>query len=337
MLRPLLISSIVPAAACVAAWLGLASPSLALAAGGSAGVAPPAWAYPVSKLPPPLAEVPDAQVPQRLPGTNVEYTKAQLRNLYAAPDWRPSERAGAPSMPPVVAAGRNPGVFACGYCHQPAGTGRPENANLTGLTRAYMTQQLADFKSGARKSTVAAMLPQALMARNAKNATDAELDAAAGYFASLPVRSLVSVVEAETVPRTEPRGWMLVALEGGGSEPIGQRIIEVPRDSVAVELRDPAVGFVAHVPPGSVERGRRLAADVSRGAPCTSCHGADLKGLADVPRLAGRSPSYLMRQLVDFVSGARNGPLAPPMVEVAKTLSEADMMALAAYAASLAP
>lgn len=323
-------------------WLGpallvaVAGPAHAQVPAGAATppVAPPSWAYPVSKLPPPIAELPDAQVPQRLPGSAASYSKAQLRNLYQAPDWRPEGRG---PMPPIVASGRNPGVFACGYCHLPSGTGRPENANLTGLTPAYIAQQIADFRSGARRSTVAAMLPQAVMARHAKNITEAEVDAAARYFAALPVRSLVTVVESATVPRAEPRGWMLVPVEGGGSEPIGERIVELPRDVEAVELRDPAVGYVAHVPPASIERGRRLAADAGRGAPCVSCHGADLRGVADIPRLAGRSPSYLMRQLVDFASGARNGAAAAAMVEVARTLPAPDMLALVAYAASLPP
>lgn len=297
-------------------------------------LAPPAWAYPVSRPPVPLAELPDAQVPQRLPGSDFAFTKAQLRNLYQVSDWRPGDH---PAMPPIVAQGRNPGVFACGYCHLPTGTGRPENANLTGLTAAYITQQLADFKSGARKSSVAAMLPQALMVRNAKNASDAEVQAAAAYFAALPPRSLVKVVESETVPRSEPRGWMLMPLDPPATEPIGQRIVELPDDVQRVELRDPQVGFVAHVPPGSIERGRQLYEDSARGPACTGCHGADARGLADMPRLAGRSPSYLVRQLVDFASGARNGAAAAAMDDVARRLSEAEMIALAAYAASRQP
>jgi len=321
----------------LAAWLANVTPSAAQGMPGAVTIAPPAWAYPVSRPLPPLAEVPDAQVPQRLPGSNAAYSKAQLRNLYQVPDWRPELRDPAPAMPPIVASGRNPGVFACGYCHLPTGTGRPENANLTGLTAAYITQQLTDFRSGARKSTVAAMLPQAIMVRNAKNASDDEVAAAARWFAALPGRSLVTVVETATVPRSEPRGWMLMPVEGGGSEPIGQRIVELPRDVAAVELRDPAAAYVAHVPPGSVERGRQLAGDLARGAPCAGCHGPDLRGLGDIPRLAGRSPSYLMRQLVDFASGARQGAAAAPMVEAAKTLSEPDMIALAAFAASLPP
>ncbi len=297
----------------------------------------PVWAYPVSKPLPPIAEVPDAQAPQRLPGSAVAFSKAQLRNLYQAPDWRPEAHR---VMPPVVASGRNPGVFACGFCHLPTGTGRPENANLTGLTVAYIQQQLADFKSGARKSSVAAMNPQANMARTAANVTEAEVETAARYFAALPLRSFVSVVESATVPPTEPRGWMLVATAGDATEPtepIGQRIVELAQDVKRVELRDPDVRFVAHVPPGSIEQGRKLALDTAKGASCVACHGADLRGLGDVPRLAGRSPSYLMRQLIDFTTGARNGVLAGPMIEASRHLSPAERLALAAYAASLAP
>ncbi len=303
-------------------------------AAGPSAIDMPVWAYPVSKPVPPIAEVPDAHRPQGLPGSSVEFSKAQLRDLYKAPDWRP---AAHPPMPTVVASGRNPGVFACGFCHLPTGTGRPENANLTGLTVAYIKQQVADFKSGARKSSIAAMSPPANMARTAVNVSDEELESAARYFATLPVRSFVSVVESAEVPVTEPRSWMLVATGADTVEPIGERIIELARQPHLVELRDPEVRYVAHVPPGSIERGRQLASDSSRGAACMACHGADLKGLGDVPRLAGRSPSYLVRQMIDFASGARRGALAGPMVEVAKSLTNVDRVALAAYFASVAP
>lgn len=316
----------------------LSGPLLAAAlSAGAQPLAPPDWAYPVSRPPVPLAELPDAHLPQRLPGSDLSFTRTQLRNLYQAPDWRPE---GHGPMPTIVAQGRNPGVFACGYCHLPTGTGRPENADLTGLTATYIRQQLADFKSGARKSSVAAMLPQALMVRNAKNATDAEVDAAAAYFTALPVRSRVTVVESAQVPPTEPQGWMRIPVgETGGTaaEPIGRRIIEVPRDVQAAALRDPDAGFVAHVPPGSVEQGRHLFTDGTRGPACASCHGPDARGLGDIPRLAGRSPSYLVRQLVDFATGARNGPQSAAMVERSRGLSLDEVIALAAWSASQPP
>ena len=40
---------------------------------------------------------------------------------------------------------------------------------------------------------------------------------------------------------------------------------------------------------------------------CATCHGQGLKGLGNVPPLAGRSPTYTVRQLYDFQSGARAG------------------------------
>jgi mono/diheme cytochrome c family protein len=52
---------------------------------------------------------------------------------------------------------------------------------------------------------------------------------------------------------------------------------------------------------------------------CAGCHGPDLKGKDDVPPLAGRSPSYLARQLYDFQQGTRNGAAAPLMRPVVAT------------------
>jgi cytochrome c553 len=44
------------------------------------------------------------------------------------------------------------------------GTGGPENANIAGLQAPYIVQQLADFKSGARKNPVAKRGPTELKA-----------------------------------------------------------------------------------------------------------------------------------------------------------------------------
>jgi len=105
------------------------------------------------------------------------------------------------------------------------------------------------------------------------------------------------------------------------------------------ELHDPMAEYVAYVPRGSLARGRALAAgDARHGVKgCASCHGADLRGVQLVPPIAGRSPSYLLRQLIGFRTGARNGATSAPMHEVATTLSIQDMVAAAAYAGSRAP
>ena len=230
-------------------------------------------------------------------------------------------------------------MFACGYCHLPNGLGRPENSSLAGLSAEYIVQQVADFKNGTRRSSEPASLPINLMMAVAKAATEAEVKAAAEYFAALPPRPWIRVIESATVPKTHVAGWMLVASEPIELEPIGQRIIEMPEDLERTELRDAASGFVAYVPPGSIEKGRALVATGGAGTTiaCALCHGPDLKGLGAVPALAGRSPSYIVRQLYDIQQGVRNGPWTALMRSVVANLSEEDMVAIAAYTASLAP
>ena len=65
--------------------------------------------------------------------------------------------------------------------------------------------------------------------------------------------------------------------------------------------------------------------------------GPSLRGVGLVPPLAGRSPSYILRQLVGFHTGARATPASAPMQEVAAKLSIDDMVAAAAYAGSRRP
>ena len=67
---------------------------------------------------------------------------------------------------------------------------------------------------------------------------------------------------------------------------------------------------------------------------CAVCHGADLKGLGPVPGIAGRSPSYMVRQLYDMQQGMRKGVWTDLMKPVVAKLTNEDMLAIAAYAAS---
>jgi cytochrome c553 len=93
------------------------------------------------------------------------------------------------------------------------------------------------------------------------------------------------------------------------------------------------MGYTAYVPPGTLNRGKQVAAK----AQCAMCHGANLEGIGPVPALAGRSPSYTMRQLYDMKQGTRRGPWAALMKPVVSGMSVQDMMNVSAYAASLAP
>jgi cytochrome c553 len=141
------------------------------------------------------------------------------------------------------------------------------------------------------------------------------------------------------VPKTRVLGFMLVPDGTGENEAIGNRVIEMPEDVARTELRDSRSGFVAYVPPGSLSRGGWLATTGGAGktVACGICHGTDLKGIASVPALAGRSPSYLFRQLYDIQHGTRSGAWTSLMQPVVVSLNEEDMVALAGYAASRAP
>jgi cytochrome c553 len=124
----------------------------------------------------------------------------------------------------------------------------------------------------------------------------------------------------------------------GGTEPIGERIIEVPENLAYFSSRDGRAKFIAYVPPGSLKKGEELAA--TGGGKTVSCrvrHGQDLKGLGNIPGVAGRSPSYIIRQFYDFQVGNRVGVNAALMKPVVDKLSMEDMIAVAGYAASLEP
>jgi cytochrome c553 len=284
----------------------------------------PSWAFPVQagQLP---AESPE---PKTIAGSTRKYTPKEIDDLSNPPDWLPNEH---PPAPPIVQKGHGD-ALACGSCHLMSGLGHPESADLTGFTADYLVQQMADFKTGVRKD-------YARMNGIAKALSDEEIKQAADWFASLPRRTFVRVVEQPTVPKTfVGQGRMrFVSLEGG-TEPIGNRIITLPENQELARLRDPRSGFVSYVPPGSIARGRALA-EGGRGKTiaCSTCHGDGLKGLANVPRLAGVHPIYLVRQLHLFKDGGRSGPDSPLMKKPVAQLTDADILDLAAYLGSLAP
>ncbi|HEU4620249.1 MAG TPA: c-type cytochrome [Gammaproteobacteria bacterium] len=318
-----------------------------------------AWAYavgPAAPAPAPSANAPGsaqgagtpAAVPTAaaapapaprysLPGGARTFTLAEIANRFGPADWYPADH---PAMPKIVAAGRmEAGIWACGLCHYPNGKGRPENAALAGLPKDYIVQQLHDFGAGLRGSAEPRKANTGLMIGFARAMTEDEIQQAAEYFSSMRWTPWIEVVETDTVPKTRLSGGMHLRVDGpnAGTEPIGRRIIESPRDTEHTErLRDPRSDFIAYVPPGSVEKGKGLATTGGTTTiACVICHGQDLGGLALVPPLRGRSPSYIARQLYDFQQGTRHGTWAPLMAAVVKRLTSEDIVDLSAYIASL--
>ena len=313
--------------------------ALSMAAFAQAGAeSPPSWAFavnPPAGLPAASAKPVDSS-PHRVPGSAAAFTPAQTTDYFNPPDWHPD---GHPVMPDIVAHGRAPEVIACGYCHLPNGQGRPENSSIAGLPASYILEQVADFANGKRKSSEPKHFPTASMITRETKATEQELQVAARYFSGLKPKRWIRVVETDTVPETHVAGWMFVRSEGARREPIGPRIIEMPEDLERTELRDDASGFIAYVPRGSVRKGEVLVKTGRSGLTlsCVICHGPDLRGLGNVPSIAGRSPSYVVRQLYDLQHGARAGVGAELMKTVVAKLTVGDMISIAAYTASLEP
>ncbi len=289
----------------------------------------PEWAYPVRDdvvVPSPI----DENTPRTVPGSNRSYTQLQIDNHWTPPDWFPNDHA---PFPDVVANGAGPNVRACAACHLASGAGHPESSHLAGLPVGYMLRQMADFKSGAR-------VDRYWMNEFAESISAEASREAAEYFAALEPADWSDVVETDTVPRTYAGdGRMRFLHPDGGTEPLGNHIIELPMDPELATARHPYSGFIAYAPVGSLARGETLATtgDGGRTLPCTICHGEDLEGLGEVPRIAGISPLYTVRQLYDFQSGTRTGTSAAFMGAAVVNLSIEDMVALAAYLASLDP
>ena len=292
----------------------------------------PAWAFPHQA--PPAEPAADDKTVLHLEGSMQGFTRAQLADLFFTPDWFPGSHG---PLPQVVAQGRKPDVNACGYCHTPRGQGRPENASLAGLPAKYIRAQIADFRSGARRSAVPLGSVDRMIAV-AQHASANDVAQAAEYFSRQSLDRRVDVHEHPDAPRTRIVGYVYAPDPAGGIEPIGDRLLEVASDIDRHELRDERIVYDAYVPPGTIARGRGIARQGAAPVPaCQGCHGPDLRGLGEAPPIAGRSPTYLLRQLVAFRTGARAGAGAKPMKEVVAGLSLKDMVAVAAYAASLEP
>jgi cytochrome c553 len=287
--------------------------------------------------------------PRHVNGSTATYSLVDVRDGQNVIDWFPDDH---PAMPHVVAHGPvklASSTRGCGSCHLPNGKGRPENAPPSGLPVAYFVRQIQDFRSGLRHTADPRKPNTNTMIDLAKAMTDEEMKAAAEYFAAIKWTPWIRVVETRTVPKTRIVGNLFLPATPAATEPIAGRIIETPEDEEQAEtLRNPRSGFVAYVPVGSIKKGQDLVTTggmrivgnkivQGKTTACGTCHGVNLLGVADVPPIAGRSPSYMVRQMWDMQQGTRNGSQAQLMKLVVANLTEEDMVAIAAYVASRPP
>ncbi len=288
----------------------------------------PDWAFNIPDKVQPSAVRPEGIV--RVPGSAKEYEAAKIAGTANPPDWFPDEH---PAAPRSVSGGT--GIrFACGACHLMSGQGHPEAADIAGQPAAYLIRQMAYYKANTRKD-------DERMGPIAKVSSDEDIRQAAEYFAALKPSVWVKVIETATPPKTfiATAGRHRQLHPDGGTEPIGHRILEIPADPFRTEIRDPHSGFIAYVPPGSIARGEALVKGEASGnaAPCARCHGETLKGMGEVPRLAGLQPLYVARQLFDMRYGSSAGQAAAAMKPVVANLSEDDIIVISSYLGSLPP
>jgi cytochrome c553 len=300
-------------------------------AGSAAFAQGPEWAYQSVTEEIPAAHHYDPDMPRTVPGSSLSRTQPEIDDHWNPPDWFP-DRHGP--VPEVVAHGRGPEVRGCAACHGFTGMGHPESSQLAGYSVNYIINQMADYKNGSRKDRY-------WMNGFAEHISDEDVRAAAEYFSALePLDWVVDVIEADVVPRTYiGDGRMRFVHPDGGTEPLGYKAIELPEDRELATARHPYSGFIAYVPEGSIARGQELVTTGGSGktVPCMACHGIDLKGVGDIPAIAGSSPVYAIRQLNDFKNGDRAGNMAALMRPTVANLTTEDMVDIVAYLATLDP
>ena len=325
----------------------------------------PLWAYGVAERPnpagtqavqgapgaPPAAPIPPAELARkwRVEGSPLTFTRVEIRGNVV--DWFPGDHPRP--MPGIIKQG--PGALGsggrpCGTCHLSDGSGRPENASPAGLSATYILRQLNDFRNGLRHSVEPRKGNSNTMVMLAKAMTDEEMKQAAEYFSAVTWRPHVTVVETNLVPATRIQGELFIPTAKKLTEPIGNRIIEVPTDVDANQIARNSRGtWIAYVPVGAIARGKNLVTTggssivnnqivLGRATACVTCHGPDLRGMApDILPLAGRSPSYLAREIFDIQQGMRAGsyPLLPLMKKAVEKLTAEDIIDITAYLASL--
>jgi cytochrome c553 len=142
------------------------------------------------------------------------------------------------------------------------------------------------------------------------------------------------------------KGYLEAQLEAFRAHSRSEKIAHDFMWGIAGGLDDPMIGAVATYyaaqpavagrpsEPALIAKGKQLFDQgvADRGIPaCASCHGADAKGVADFPRLAGQHAKYVVKQLQYIQTLVRS---APVMHGIIKDITPAEMQAVAAYVQS---
>ena len=221
-----------------------------------------------------------------------------------------------------AAAAGDAALVGCAACHGPDGRGRgnPHVPRLDLHSEAYLAASLEAYRANGRYSGI--------MQQAASVLSDADIERLAAHYAG-----------AGTAPGGDADGTRAAPGDAADAAAVptnvtGEtRVRPVPADERAALVEEGARLAVSAPADGD---GVHPGADAQQPA-CAACHGPWPHRITErYPRLAGQHEAYLLTQLELWKAGTRGGTtLAEMMHEVAPTLDEREMRALAAYYADL--
>jgi cytochrome c553 len=180
------------------------------------------------------------------------------------------------------------------------------------------------------------------------NAPQPAMPRLAGQNATYLQQQMAAFAAAPPPPSIEIPAWIAkpapLPANGRGGAVASRYMIGPAHAATDAEAKAAAEWYAARKPTpvalvadaALLERGRALFTKGDPGAgviACADCHGANGRGIATFPALAGQHASYLERQLQAFTDGSR--PLGVSMHGIARGLTAEDRRAVAAYAQSL--
>lgn len=131
---------------------------------------------------------------------------------------------------------------------------------------------------------------------------------------------------------------LAVSLTACGDKKASEAPAEAPADSMAPPVpmapEQGVAGNVDGLAPEAAAPAAAGGAEDGHGlytAKCVTCHGPTGEGVGKNPKLAGLKVAEIKAKLMDYRAGKQMGPLTAVMAATAKTLSDAQIDALAGY------
>ncbi|MDE2375711.1 c-type cytochrome [Bradyrhizobium sp.] len=131
--------------------------------------------------------------------------------------------------------------------------------------------------------------------------------------------------------------WQLVFLRAGSRK--SEQMQPIAEEISNEDIRNLGAYFSQLAPPkGPPDNDPNLSkkgAEAARGRGCARCHTDSYAGTKAVARLAGQREEYLVKALHEYKAGLRVGGGVAAMADIAYSLSEEEITALAHYMAHL--